>query len=103
MPTREKKEEGNGRIFTIDGFRYRPILDVVRAVFAEASLKNFHLTPFKKLWKSPLTGREQRVYDELYTSDTWNQAQDEIMKQRRDDGCKLERVIVGLMFWSDST
>ena len=103
VPTREKKKEGNGRKFVVDGFCYRPILDVVRAVFAEASSKHFHLTPFKKLWESPVTGRGQRVYDELYTSDAWNQAQDDIMKQRRDNGCKLERVIAGLMFWSNST
>ena len=103
VPTREKKKEGNGLTFSVDGLHYRPILDVVRAIFAEASSKSFHLTPFKRLWKSPVTGHEQRVYDELYTSDAWNQAHDEIMKQRRDDGCKLERVIAGLMFWSDST
>ena len=87
----------------MDGFRYRSITDVVHAVFAEASSKWFHLTPFKKLWQSPVTGREQRVYDEVYTSDAWIQAQDEIMKQRRSNGCKLERVVAGLMFWSDST
>ena len=103
IPTREKKKEGNGLTFSVDGLRYRPILDVVRAVFAEASSKTFHLTPFKRLWRSPVTGREQRVYDELYASDVWNQAHNEIMKQRRDDGCKLERVVAGLMFWSDST
>ena len=103
VPTREKNKKGNGRIFTIDGFRYRPILDVIRAVFAEASSKSFHLTPFKKLWKSPVTGHEQRVYDELYTSNAWNQAQDEIMKQKSDASCKLEKVVADLMFWSDST
>lgn len=43
------------------------------------------------------------MYDELYTSDTWNQAHDKIMKQRRGDDCELERVVAGLMFWSDST
>ena len=103
VPTREKNKEGNGRIFTIDGFCYRPILDVIRTVFAEASLKSFHLTPFKKLWKSLVTGHEQHVYNELYTSNVWNQAQDKIMKQKRDDGCKLENMVEGLMFWSDST
>ena len=103
VPTREKKKEGNGLTFSVDGLRYRPILDVVRAVFAEASSKNFHFTPFKRLWKSSLTGHQQCVYDELYASDAWNQAHDDIMKQRRDDGCKLERVIAGLMFWLDST
>ena len=103
VPTREKKKEGNGLRFSMDGLHYRSILDVIHTVFAEASLKSFHLTPFKQLWKSPLTGCEQRVYDELYTSDAWNQAHDEIMKQRRGDGCKLERVVAGLMFWLDST
>ena len=103
VPTRERKKEGNGLTFTVDGLRYRPILDVVRAVFAEAKSKSFHFTPFKRLWKSPVTGSQQRVYDELYASDAWNQAHDEIMKQRRGDGCKLERVVAGLMFWSDST
>ena len=103
VPTREQKKEGNGRTFSVDGLQYRLILDVIRAVFAEASSKSFHLMPFKKTWKLPVTGHEQCVYDELYVSDTWNQAQDDIIKQRRDNECKLERVITGLMFWSDST
>ena len=59
--------------------------------------------PFKWVWKSPVTGREQHVYNELYSTDTWHEAQDEIMKQRRDDSCQLERVVTGLMLWSDST
>ena len=90
-------------MFSMDGLHYRSILDVICTVFMEASSKSFHLMPFKQLWKSPLTGRKQRVYDELYTSDAWNQAHNEIMKQRRGDGCKLERVVAGLMFWLDST
>ena len=70
VPTREKKKEGNGLMFSVDGLCYRPILDVIRAVFAEASSKNFHFMPFKRLWKSSLTGHQQCVYDELYASDT---------------------------------
>lgn len=58
---------------------------------------------FPKVWQSPMTGEEQPVYDELYTSDAWNEAQEEVLKQRRTDGCKLERVIAGLMLWSDLT
>ena len=59
--------------------------------------------PFKKTWKLPVTGHKQRVYNELYVSDIWNQAQGDIMKQRRNDECKLEKIITGLMFWSNST
>ena len=119
IPTREKNQAGNGKTFTVEGFYHQPFLNVICAVFSEASSKWFHLTPFKKVgmldvvqknafhpclkvWKSLLTGKEQLVYDELYMSDTWNKAQDEIMKQRRVDGCKLERVMAAMMLWSDS-
>lgn len=30
VPTREKKREGNGRTFSVDGLQYRPILDVLQ-------------------------------------------------------------------------
>ena len=103
VPTREKKKEGNGVTFSVDSLHYRPILDVMQAVFAKVLSKSFHFIPFKRFWKSPVTGHKQCVYDELYTSDAWNQAHDKTMKQRREDSCKLERVIAGLMFWSDST
>ena len=55
-----------------------------------------------KVWGSPLNGQVQRVYDKLYMSDAWNEAHHEIIRQKRMDGCKLERVVAGLMFWSDS-
>jgi hypothetical protein len=103
VPTREKNPGGNGQSFTVQGFHHRSLVAVICAAFSEASSRWFHLTPFKRFWKSPVTGREQRVYDELYTSDAWNKAHDELQKQKRDNGCKLEWVIAGLMFWSDAT
>lgn len=103
VPTRERHAGGNGQDFVIPGLFHRSLTGIIRAVFTEKAAKWFHLTPFKRIWKSPLSGQEQRVYDELYTSDTWITAHDEIQKQRRDDGCKLERVIAGLMLWSDAT
>lgn len=103
VPTQEKNPHGNGQPFTIPGFQYRPLTAVIHAAFSEAASKWFHFTPFKHFWRSPVTGQEQRLHDELYTSDAWIKAHDDLQKQRRDDGCKLERVIAGLMFWSDST
>ena len=103
IPTQECNPDGNGRQFTIKGLFHRPLTAVIRAVFAGEAAKLFHLTPFKRIWRSPTTGQEQRLYDELYTSDAWNKAHDALQKQRRSDGCKLERVIAGLMFWSDAT
>ncbi|KAG2037991.1 hypothetical protein BDR03DRAFT_933797 [Suillus americanus] len=103
VPSKEKNPRGNECVFSVSGLFYRPLISVIQAAFSEQSSKWFHLTPFKCIWKSPITGQEQRLYDELYTSDAWIQAHDELQKQRRDDNCKLERVIAGLMFWSDAT
>lgn len=101
VPTQEKKQE-NGRSFFVPHLMYRPLTPVVKAAFSEPLAKFFHFTPFKRIWRSP-SGQEQRLYDELYTSDAWNKAHDELQKQRRADNCQLERVIAGMMFWSDST
>ena len=103
VPTCERNSDGNGQQFTIPGLFHRPLTGIIRSVFAEKTAKWFHLMPFKRIWKSPLTGQEQCLYDELYTSNAWITAQDELQKQRCEDGCTLECVIAGLMFWSDAT
>ena len=102
VPTQERNPNGNRQPFSIPGLFHCPITAVVLAAFAEKAAKWFHLTPFKWIWKLPLPSQEQHVYDELYTSDAWITAHDELQKQQRDDGCNLERVIAGLMFWSDA-
>ena len=101
IPTREKRQD-NGRSFFVPHLMYRPLTSVVKAAFSESLAKFFHLTLFKRVWKSP-AGHEQQLYDELYTSDAWNKAHDELQKQKRVDNCQLERVIAAMMFWSDST
>jgi hypothetical protein len=101
IPTKSK--EDNPRPYTIPGFHYRPLVEVIRAAFADAQAGAFHLLPFKRLWKDPLDGHQERVYDELYTSDAWLEAQDGLHKLPKEPGCSLERVIAGLMFFSDAT
>jgi hypothetical protein len=101
IPTKSK--EDGPRPFNVPGLHYRPLVDVIRVAFADAQAKAFHLLPFQRLWKDPLDGHRERVYDELYTSDAWLQAQDGVQKLPREPGCSLERVIAGLMFFSDAT
>ncbi|KIK36572.1 hypothetical protein CY34DRAFT_94132 [Suillus luteus UH-Slu-Lm8-n1] len=101
IPIRSKEE--GPRPYTIHGFHYRPLLEVVRAAFADAQAAAFHLFPFKHIWKDPLDGHEERVYDELYTSDAWLEAQDSLHKLPKEFGCSLERVIAGFMLFSDAT
>jgi len=89
-------------IFQVPGLHYRPIIQVIKATWGAVTSSQFHLTPFRKIHVDP-TGKESRIFDEVYTSDAWEIAHDQLQKQTPEPGCKLERVIAGLMFWSDST
>lgn len=101
IPTKDK--EDSPRPYTIPGFHYRPLVEVTRAAFADVQARVFHLFPFKRMWKDPLDDHQERVYDELYTSDAWLEAQDDLHKVPKEFGCTLERVIAGIMLFSDAT
>ncbi|KAG2337754.1 hypothetical protein BDR05DRAFT_978379 [Suillus weaverae] len=101
IPTKSK--EDGAWPYTVPGFHFRPLLEVIRSAFSDIQAGAFHLLPFKHLWKDPLDDHQERIYDELYTSDAWLEAQDSIQKLPREPGCSLEHVVAGLMFFSDAT
>lgn len=100
IPTKSANES---RSFDIRGFHYRPLVGVICSAFADVQANAFHFLPFKRLWQDPLDNHQERVFDELYTSDSWLAAQDDLQRQPKEPGCSLERVIAGLMFFSDAT
>ncbi|KAG1779369.1 hypothetical protein EV702DRAFT_1214493 [Suillus placidus] len=101
IPTKSKEDDA--RSFSVPGFHFRPLIEVIWSAFTDIQASAFHLSPFRRLWKDPLDNHQERVFDELYTSDSWLDAQDDLQKLPREPGCKLERVIAGLMFFSDAT
>ncbi|KIJ58305.1 hypothetical protein HYDPIDRAFT_141613 [Hydnomerulius pinastri MD-312] len=103
VPTRSSSPSGNHRTFRVSGLLYRPLVGVIKAAFSEPTSKWFHLYPFKRFRKHPVQQTDERVFDELYTSDAWLQAHDELQKQPREPGCGLEKVVAALMFSSDAT
>lgn len=88
--------------FKVPGLHHRSIVEVIKATFGAPTALPFHLTPFKRIHVDP-TGKEMRVYDEAYTSEAFEEAHNKLQKQHTPIGCTLEKVIAGLMFWSDST
>lgn len=88
--------------FSVPGFQRRSIVQIIRTVWADTSSRYFHFTSFKLFW-SRIGGPVERVHGELYTSDSFLKAHQELQNSAREPGCTLERVICGLMFWSDST
>lgn len=101
IPTKSK--EIGPQPYTVPGFYFCPLVEVIRNAFADVQAQAFHLLPFKRLWTDPLDGHEERIFDELYTSDAWLEAQDDLHKLPREPGCSLERIIAGLMLFSDAT
>ncbi|KAG1824196.1 hypothetical protein EV424DRAFT_1538221 [Suillus variegatus] len=57
IPT--KSTEEGPKAYTIHGFHYRPLVEVIHAVFADVQARVFHLSPFKRLWKDPLDGHQE--------------------------------------------
>ncbi|KJA14075.1 hypothetical protein HYPSUDRAFT_107425, partial [Hypholoma sublateritium FD-334 SS-4] len=93
--------------FTVPGLLHRSIVEIIKATFSDPASRFFHYTPFKSFWRSNIEGSQseqgQRIYDELYTCDAMFSAHEELQKQPSEPGCTLERVVVGMMLWSDST
>lgn len=95
------------RKFTVPGLYYRSLVSVIKSAFADPLSRHFHLTPFKLFHKLRSSAGQMRVFSELYNSDVFIKEHDNIRLRGRlppnDLGCKREKVIAALMFWSDST
>lgn len=97
------KSEADAPIFEVPGLFYRPIVEVIKSAVQTAGARCFHYTPFKQFWRSSPDGPPERVSDEIYSSDAMVEAHTALQKQPREPNCALERVVLALMWWSDST
>jgi hypothetical protein len=93
--------------FTVPGLHFRSITSVIKAAFESPLADYFHLSPYKLFRMSPITNAVERIYSELYDSDVFIKAHDNLQRHGLlppdDLGCTREKVIAALMFWSDST
>jgi hypothetical protein len=83
------------------GLFYRRITEVVKAALKESDALQYHLAPFREFWQASPDDPVERLYSEIYTSDVLIEAHESI--QNSMPNCKLEKVVVPLMLWSDST
>jgi hypothetical protein len=83
---------------------HRSIVSILREKISNSpDTELFHFDPFEVHWQPDLESPPQRVYSELYNSDAFMKAHRELQDSPQPAGCHLPRVVVGLMFWSDST
>lgn len=93
--------------FTIPGLLYRKITDVIKAAFHDPLAHQYHIFPFKLFHRSPITGKEERVMGEVYTSNAFLTEHEHIQRCSHpppdDPGCKREKIVAAVMFSSDGT
>ena len=83
---------------------HRPLISVIQEKLAnERHDELFHYQPYELLWNRGQSETPIRVHGELYTSEAFIQAHRELQESPPEPGCDLERVVIALMFWSDST
>jgi hypothetical protein len=62
-----------------------------------------HMVPYELLWQPAHLPNEVKMYGELYTSQAFLEAHRALQDSPGEPGCDLERVVIALMLWSDST
>lgn len=83
---------------------HRPLVQVIKEWLADPhNAAQFHMEPYKLLWQPTSNHQEVQVHGELYTSPAFIQAHRELQGSLREPDCDLQRVVVSLMFWWDST
>ena len=83
---------------------HRKLTSVIREKLTRPSNHPYlHFEPYELFWQPTDTVEPIRVYGELYLSDAFLQAHHEVQNSIREPGCNLPRVVLGLMFASDST
>ncbi|KAJ7076911.1 hypothetical protein C8R44DRAFT_896476 [Mycena epipterygia] len=93
--------------FTVPGLYYRSLVSVIKTAFADPLSRHFHLTAFTLFHKLRSAAGKIHVFSELYNSDAFIKEHDNIRLRgalpSNDRGCKREKIIAALMFWSNST
>lgn len=103
VPFTQRAKNPGPKNFTIPGFYHRSLVSVIKEKLGNRNdHQHFHYEPFKLHWQ-PKGGSEVNVYGELYSSAEFIKAHTELQECPRDPECSLPRVVLALMFWSDTT
>ena len=95
-------DPGSKKFQVKPGFVHRNLLSVIKEKIQDPDhFGRFHTEPYELLFQPDETQPPSRVYGELYTSDAFIKAHQEIQDGPGEQG--LERVVVALMFASDAT
>lgn len=88
--------------FHIEGFRYRPLVGVIRSVLRRDDSARFCYEPYQLRYTPPGSSIDMAVHGEMYWGGAFRDAYEEIQKLPRQQGDSLARTVIALLFYSDS-
>ena len=107
VPTGDPNPKQRAKTYDVPGFYFRKLTSVIKTAFEGPLAEHFNFSPYKLFHKSPATGEDERIFSEIYDSDAFAEAHEDVQRHGHlppdDPDCKREKVVAALMFWSDST
>ena len=97
-------QEPGPKTYHIHDFYHRSLTSIIRERISNVSYASqFHYEPYELHWHPPHKEHNMQVYRELYTSDAYIEAHQQLQGLPPKPGCDLSRALAGIMLWSDST
>jgi hypothetical protein len=104
VPFHSRLKNPGPKEYLVGDLYHQSLVSVIREKLQNArDNRNFHYEPFELLWKPTEESVETRVHGELYTTPAFLEAHRTLQESPGEPGCDLPRVVVAMMFWSDST
>lgn len=92
----------NSAEFHVEGFKYRPLVSVVRSILKREVSARFCYEPYQLRYTPPGSTVDMAVHGEMYWGKAFRDAYDEIQRLPRREGDTLARTVIALLFYSDS-
>jgi hypothetical protein len=104
IPFHRRTLEPGQREYVGADLHHRSLVDIVKEKLTnQKDFDQFHLEPYRLIWKPSDDHQGMHVHGELYTSQAFLDAHRELQESPGEPDCDLPRVVVALMLWSDST
>ncbi|KZT36764.1 hypothetical protein SISSUDRAFT_988644 [Sistotremastrum suecicum HHB10207 ss-3] len=93
---------GSTTKFSVPHLHHRSITELIQKIIrTNPDAKDFHLYPFEEyVTRNDAT---ERLFGELYTSDAFLDEFRKVRAEPPEPDCNLEKIVLGLQFWSDAT
>ncbi|TEB04049.1 hypothetical protein FA13DRAFT_1807685 [Coprinellus micaceus] len=105
VPFHNQTKDPGLKPYHVGTFKHRSVVSIIREkLSSDTESCYFHYYPYKSHWRRSPDSPEVELYGELYSSQAFRDAHEEIQRKpvtKANEG--MERVVVALMFWSDET